>query len=149
MRELNGESALPTRPSHASSEAPAPGAPPASPARREQDEHIDLEALAARAGIAAEHVIPYGRDVAKIDLASLDGPVPTGEPAHYVVITAMTPTFFGEGKSTVAIGLAQGLAVRGERPPSSPCARAPWVPPSASRAAPAAPAAPGSCPPRG
>lgn len=116
MRELNGESALPTRPSHASSEAPAPGAPPASPARREQDEHIDLEALAARAGIAAEHVIPYGRDVAKIDLAFLDGPVPTGEPAHYVVITAMTPTSFGEGKSTVAIGLAQGLAVRGERP---------------------------------
>lgn len=116
MRELNGESALPTPPSHASSEAPAPGAPPASPARPEQDEHIDLEALAARAGIAAEHVIPYGRDVAKIDLASLDGPVPTGEPAHYVVITAMTPTSFGEGKSTVAIGLAQGLAVRGERP---------------------------------
>ena len=33
---------------------------------------VDLAALAARVGVAAEHVIPYGRDVAKIDLAALD-----------------------------------------------------------------------------
>lgn len=116
MSEPNGESALPTTPSHVSAEPPASEEAPSRPPSPEQDEHVDLAALAARAGIAAEHVIPYGRDVAKIDLTALDGPPPTGEPAHYVVITAMTPTSFGEGKSTVAIGLAQGLAVRGERP---------------------------------
>lgn len=84
---------------------------------------VDLVALAGQAGIGAQHVIPYGRDVAKIDLAVLDAenrqegaPDPSSDrSAHYVVITAMTPTSFGEGKSTVAIGLAQGLAYRGHR----------------------------------
>ena len=80
---------------------------------------IDLHALAASAGIAAEHVIPYGRDVAKIDLRALEsrehaGSSGTGA-AHYVVVTAITPTPFGEGKTTTAIGLAQGLARLGEQ----------------------------------
>ena len=84
---------------------------------------VDLDALAASAGIAAEHVIPYGRDVAKIDLGALD---PGGQRADgagdgdsdgacYVVVTAITPTPLGEGKTTTAIGLAQGLARLGER----------------------------------
>ena len=84
---------------------------------------VDLDALAASAGIAAEHVIPYGRDVAKIDLGALD---PDGQRAdgtgdgdsdgaRYVVVTAITPTPLGEGKTTTAIGLAQGLARLGER----------------------------------
>ena len=79
---------------------------------------VDLDALAASVGIAAEHVIPYGRDVAKIDLHALD---PDDQPndgasgAHYVVVTAITPTPFGEGKTTTAIGLAQGLTRLGER----------------------------------
>lgn len=77
-------------------------------------------ALAAKAGLSAQHVIPYGRDVAKIDLAALDAGPLMGTPkdddqAHYVVVTAITPTPFGEGKSTCAIGLAQGLARRGKR----------------------------------
>ena len=84
---------------------------------------VDLAALAARVGVAAEHVIPYGRDVAKIDLAAL-GPGTPQDPAdqgavrpdlHYVVVTAITPTPFGEGKTTTAIGLAQALVRRGER----------------------------------
>lgn len=88
----------------------------ADPTSTTVPEEIDLAALAARAGIAAEHVVPYGRDVAKIDLAALNADATEpGDPAHYVVVTAMTPTAFGEGKTTVAIGLAQGLAQRGER----------------------------------
>lgn len=89
----------------------------------------DLTDLAGRAGIGAEHVIPYGRDIAKIDLAALGqeraadssggpgaqsaGSTPAASQApgaDYVVVTAMTPTPFGEGKTTTAIGLAQGLA---------------------------------------
>ena len=82
---------------------------------------VDLDALAASVGIAAEHVVPYGRDVAKIDLRAL---IPCGEgagaqdgpgKARYVVVTAITPTPFGEGKTTTAIGLAQGLARLGEQ----------------------------------
>ncbi|EHM94062.1 formate-tetrahydrofolate ligase [Actinomyces sp. oral taxon 849 str. F0330] len=82
---------------------------------------VDLDALAASAGIAAEHVVPYGRDVAKIDLRAL---IPCGEgadaqdgpgKARYIVVTAITPTPFGEGKTTTAIGLAQGLTRLGEQ----------------------------------
>lgn len=73
----------------------------------------DLTGLAACAGIGAEHVIPYGRDAAKIDLAALGRQEAPG--AHYIVVTAMTPTPFGEGKTTTAIGLAQGLARLGHR----------------------------------
>lgn len=83
------------------------------------DAPIDLHALAASAGIAAEHVIPYGRDVAKIDLRELESSqhVSCGGASspHYVVVTAITPTPFGEGKTTTAIGLAQGLARLGEQ----------------------------------
>ena len=83
------------------------------------DAPIDLHALAASAGIAAEHVIPYGRDVAKIDLRALESSqhVSGGGASspHYVVVTAITPTPFGEGKTTTAIGLAQGLARLGEQ----------------------------------
>ena len=79
---------------------------------------LDLDDLAARAGIGAEHVIPYGSDVAKIDLEALrsGGAAAPRDAGHYVVVTGMTPTPFGEGKTTVAIGLAQALARRGERP---------------------------------
>ena len=78
----------------------------------------DLDDLAARAGIGAEHVIPYGSDVAKIDLEALrsGGAAAPRDAGHYVVVTGMTPTPFGEGKTTVAIGVAQALARRGERP---------------------------------
>ena len=78
----------------------------------------DLDDLAARAGIGAEHVIPYGSDVAKINLEALrsGGVAAPRDAGHYVVVTGMTPTPFGEGKTTVAIGVAQALARRGERP---------------------------------
>ena len=78
----------------------------------------DLDDLAARAGIGAEHVIPYGSDVAKINLEALrsGGVAAPRDAGHYVVVTGTTPTPFGEGKTTVAIGLAQALARRGERP---------------------------------
>ena len=83
------------------------------------DTPIDLHALAASAGIAAEHVIPYGRDVAKIDLRALESSqhVSGGGASspHYVVVTAITPTPFGEGKTTTAIGLAQGLTRLGQQ----------------------------------
>lgn len=66
------------------------------------DAPIDLHALAASAGIAAEYVIPYGRDVAKIDLRALESSqhVSGGGASspHYVVVTAITPTPFGRAR---------------------------------------------------
>ncbi|WP_076261035.1 formate--tetrahydrofolate ligase [Intrasporangium flavum] len=70
--------------------------------------------VAADLGIAEDHLVPYGRDVAKVDLAVLDTPGPERR-ATYVVVTAMTPTPLGEGKTTTSVGLAQALQRLGTR----------------------------------
>jgi formate--tetrahydrofolate ligase len=66
--------------------------------------------VGAQLGIAVEHLEPYGRDVAKIDLGVVDDAAPQGRRrARYVVVTAVTPTPLGEGKTTTSVGLAQAL----------------------------------------
>lgn len=57
---------------------------------------------------------PYGRDVAKISLDAIEelGDRP---PAKYILVTAITPTPLGEGKTTTAVGLAQGFGHIGRR----------------------------------
>lgn len=68
--------------------------------------------VAHQLGIAEHHLVPYGSDKAKVRLAALDSGRP---PGHLVLVTAITPTSAGEGKTTTSIGLAQGLARIGER----------------------------------
>ena len=64
-------------------------------------------------GIAPEHLVPYGDDKAKVRLAARAS---SGrKPGRLVLVSAITPTSAGEGKTTVSIGLAQGLAAIGER----------------------------------
>ena len=75
---------------------------------------LPIEEVAASAGIAAEHLEPYGRYIAKVS-ASAQEALSGQPPAKYVVITAVTPTPLGEGKTTTAIGLAQGLSLLGKR----------------------------------
>ena len=70
-----------------------------------------LVQLGERAGIPSQYLRPYGFDLAKIDLEAIDSSAP--QRAHYVVVTATSPTPFGEGKTTTAIGLVQGLALEG------------------------------------
>src|SRR5436305_9911250 len=64
-------------------------------------------------GIAAEHLEPYGRDKAKVHLDALANA--TRPPGKLILVSAITPTPAGEGKTTVSIGLAQGLRKIGER----------------------------------
>ncbi len=73
-------------------------------------EHIN--AVAERLGISQRHLIPYGHFKAKI---SLDA-VKADQQAKLVVVTGITPTPAGEGKTTTAIGLTQGLGKLGYRP---------------------------------
>ena len=68
--------------------------------------------VAAELGIGARHVIPWGPDRAKIDPAALDGRSPTG---RLVLVSAITPTPHGEGKTTMSVALAQGMRARGRR----------------------------------
>ena len=63
--------------------------------------------IAKEAGIPAEYTEPYGRNKAKIDLSLLKtDPRPDGK---LILVTAVTPTAAGEGKTTTTIGLADGL----------------------------------------
>jgi formate--tetrahydrofolate ligase len=64
--------------------------------------------VAADAGLLPDEVEPYGKYKAKIDLSALERlrDRPDGK---LVLVTAITPTPAGEGKTTVSIGLAQGL----------------------------------------
>ena len=87
----------------------------------------DLPALAAALGLDAAEIEPYGRDKAKIDLSVLDrlAVVPDG---RLIAVTGVTPTKSGEGKTTTAISLTQGLGFIGER--SLVCLREPSVGPT-------------------
>lgn len=69
--------------------------------------------VASDAGIPPETLETHGPHVAKLPQALPDYP---GEPAPLVMVTAVTPTPLGEGKTTTAIGLAQGLKRIGKRP---------------------------------
>lgn len=71
--------------------------------------------IAEQIGIDEDHLIPYGRHVAKVELDVIDEFADRPD-AKYVVVTAITPTPFGEGKTTTAVGLAQGLAKIGRKP---------------------------------
>jgi formate--tetrahydrofolate ligase len=62
--------------------------------------------VAAEIGLGEEHLRPYGHHVAKIDPRGTSGLPVDGK---VVLVTGMTPTPAGEGKSTVAVGLAQAL----------------------------------------
>ena len=64
--------------------------------------------IATAAGIPEDSLEPYGRHVAKIMPSALDA-LADRPRAKYVVVTAVTPTPLGEGKTTTSVGLAQAL----------------------------------------
>lgn len=61
--------------------------------------------VAADVGLEPSELELYGPYKAKIHLDA--GAGRSGRPGRYVVVTSTTPTPFGEGKTTMAIGLAQ------------------------------------------
>ena len=67
--------------------------------------------IAERLGVASDHLVPYGTDKAKIRLEARSS---GRKPGKLVLVSAITPTKAGEGKTTTSIGLAQGLARIGE-----------------------------------
>ena len=63
--------------------------------------------IAARAGIDDKYVEQYGKYKAKIDLSLMkENKNPDGK---LILVTAITPTPAGEGKTTTTIGLADGM----------------------------------------
>jgi formate--tetrahydrofolate ligase len=75
----------------------------------------DLEPItdiAEKVGLARDEIILFGDHIAKIKLSAREGREAT---ARTVLVTAMTPTRAGEGKTTCAIGLNDGLNRIGKR----------------------------------
>ncbi len=93
-------------------------APPPFPSDIEIAEAADITPVVDLArdvlGIPPEALVPYGHTKAKVSLPylrSLDGR-PDG---HLVLVTAMSPTPAGEGKTTTSVGLADALRRIGEK----------------------------------
>ena len=66
--------------------------------------------IAAKAGVSDDALIPYGKHMAKVDIAQNPG----NTPGKLVVVTGVSPTPAGEGKSTTLIGLTDALAKLGK-----------------------------------
>ncbi len=77
-------------------------------------EPLPIADVAAGLGLEAADLHPYGHFAAKLELDILSRPrARTGEP-RLVLVSAITPTPAGEGKTTTSIGLADGLRRLGE-----------------------------------
>ena len=74
-----------------------------------------INQIAAGLGIKEEHLIPFGRYKAKISMDALNDAPTRERRGKLVVVTGMTPTPAGEGKTTTAIGLTQGIGRLGHR----------------------------------
>ena len=89
---------------------------------------VSIEQTAARLGLEARDLERYGDWAAKLDPGLLSRPRTRTRPARLVLVSAMSPTPAGEGKTTTSIGLAQGLSLLGEsvclslrQPSQGPC----------------------------
>lgn len=74
--------------------------------------HSDISPIAASLDIHPEHLFLHGREMAKISLKALQDKPQRGK---LILVSAITPTPAGEGKTTVSIGLAQGLKKVGQK----------------------------------
>jgi formyltetrahydrofolate synthetase len=68
-----------------------------------------ISQLAAEMGLQEDELIPMGRKLAKVDYQKACARLTGGPTAKYIDVTAITPTPLGEGKTTTAIGLIEGL----------------------------------------
>jgi formate--tetrahydrofolate ligase len=73
-----------------------------------------IEDIAGDMGLPSHLLEPYGRDVMKVGLGAIEEL--SGAPrAKYVLVSAITPTPLGEGKTTTTVGLGQGFKHLGKQ----------------------------------
>ncbi len=73
-----------------------------------------IEGIAESMGLRSDLLEPYGRDVLKIRLEAIEE-LADRPKAKYVVVSAVTPTPLGEGKTTTLMGLGQAMSHIGKR----------------------------------
>ena len=93
-------------------------------ARKAKKKHI--KEIASKLNLEENDLRPYGHHIAKIDINSLDK-LPKKK-SKLILVTAITPTPAGEGKTTTSVGLSDGLNKIGKQ--SIVCLREPSLGPS-------------------
>lgn len=73
---------------------------------------LPISTIGERLGVPDDAVVPYGRNKAKLDLDRLP---PAGRQGKLILVTAISPTPAGEGKSTTSVGLADALNLIGKK----------------------------------
>ena len=76
---------------------------------------VPIGQIAQKMGIPEDKLEYYGPYKAKISLEFCNQVVKEKSPGKLILVTAITPTPAGEGKSTTTVGLAQGLVKRGKK----------------------------------
>ncbi len=78
------------------------------------EEHMPTpEGWRERLGLKKDEVLAYGK-VAKLDFLKIIDRLKNKPDGKYIEVTAVTPTPFGEGKTTTTMGLMEGLGKRGD-----------------------------------
>ncbi|MBR6059335.1 MAG: formate--tetrahydrofolate ligase [Lentisphaeria bacterium] len=76
---------------------------------------LPVQEIAHRLGILDSELIPWGRQLARIDQKAVLERLKDAPKGKYIDVTAITPTPLGEGKTTTTLGLVQGLGKLGVR----------------------------------
>lgn len=76
-------------------------------------ELVKIKQVAREIGIPVEHISNYGRYIAKVDESQINEE--KVQQSNLILVTAITPTKAGIGKTTVSIGLALGLNKIGKK----------------------------------
>lgn len=72
-----------------------------------------IHEIADALGVHKDDLLPYGRDIAKVDRHSVQRPR-QHDKQRLILVTAITPTPAGEGKTTTTIGLGQAFTQLGQ-----------------------------------
>ena len=89
-------------------------------AREVTGEHINV--IGAKLNIRKEDLVPFGHDKAKIAWNAIDT-AQKNKDGKLILVTAVTPTPAGEGKTTTSVGLTDGLNKIGKQ--TTVCLREP------------------------
>jgi len=68
-----------------------------------------IEAIAAKLGIADKYIEQYGKYKAKVNLSIIPEQLKDHKNGKLILVTAISPTPAGEGKTTTSVGLVDGL----------------------------------------
>ncbi len=80
------------------------------------EEHMaPITHIAREMGLEEQELLPHGHHIGKIDYNKALQRLDKSPNGKYIIVTAITPTPLGEGKSTTTIGLTQGFGKRGKR----------------------------------